>query len=71
MKALWQHEETGRIVWHESPGKRWFKCPQILADSIADFLVDIANDAPVNGNKLAQMRVLLAAEELRSVPPNV
>ena len=70
MKTLWQHEETGRIVWHESPGKRWYRCPQIFADSIADILFDIANAEPVNGNNLAQMRVLLAAEELRAVPPN-
>lgn len=65
MKAIWQHEETGRIVFHEAPGKRWVKCPQVLSDSIADILEDIANSEPVNGNTLAQMRVLLAAEQVR------
>ena len=34
MERLWQHEETGRFVWHENPGRRWYAVQMIHEDEL-------------------------------------
>ena len=38
MQKLWQHEETGRLVWHEKPGPRWYRIPTIHEDELPNDL---------------------------------
>ena len=39
-QQLWQHEETGRLVWHEKPGPRWRRIPTIHEDELPNDLTD-------------------------------
>ena len=62
MKKLWQHEETGRMVWHENPGEGWFvtgllSCPQMETERDLD---DLAK-----GNPLAQRQLKALRDEIR------
>jgi len=31
---LWQHEETGRMVWHDNPGNGWYEVPTMHEDEL-------------------------------------
>lgn len=39
-ERLWQHEETGRMCWHTSPGKRWNPVPLMFEDELPDNITD-------------------------------
>lgn len=36
MQKLWQHEETGRMAWHENPGARWYLIPTMHEDELPE-----------------------------------
>lgn len=40
MQKLWQHEETGRFVWHENPGPRWHPIPTMNEDELPEMTDD-------------------------------
>jgi hypothetical protein len=40
-ERLWQHDETGRMVWSVDPGPRWFLVPMMFEDELPD---DMTND---------------------------
>ena len=43
MQKLWQHEETGRLVWHENPGRRWYPIPTMFEDELPEMTDDEYN----------------------------
>lgn len=33
-ERLWQHCETGRMVWHQNPGSRWIEVSVVCEDDL-------------------------------------
>lgn len=44
MERLWQHEDTGRLVWHENPGRRWHSVPMMFEDELPEDMTDAEYD---------------------------
>ena len=50
MQKLWQHEETGRYVWHENPGKRWYTVPIMYEDELPEMTDDEYEEWYINSH---------------------
>lgn len=61
----WYTAETVRALL-EAPVQDVAPSVQQASELAADILIQLANEAPINGNNLAQRRVLWAAAQLRS-----
>ena len=61
----WYTAETVRALL-EAPVQDVAPSAQQASELAADILIQLANEAPINGNNLAQRRVLWAAAQLRS-----
>ncbi len=44
-EKLWQHEETGRMVWHKHPGPRYYEVQVMFEDELPGNMTDEEYDA--------------------------